>query len=222
MRRAIYTANFGGRDEMHDPRSPQPGTDYICFTDDPELRSDVWDMRVMSKGHDDPCRDAKRYKVLAHEVLEGYDASVWIDCSFRLEGERDVWKVLEDVELGFFPHPSRRCVYEEAKRIQRCRQDHPKRVDRVVREYRELGFPENYGLWKGGIVFRQHIPTVKQFELAWWELICAGSRRDQLSLPVTIWMTGIKPVTLNPRVINLRQMGHRRRRKGVTNDQRGS
>lgn len=172
----------------------------------------------MPRGHDDPCRDAKRYKVLAHEVLPEYDASVWIDCSFRLEGERDVWKVLEEVELGFFPHPSRRCIYEEAKRIKKSGQDHPKRVDRVVQEYRELGFPAGYGLWKGGIVFRQHTETVKRFELEWWRMICSGSRRDQLSLPVVIWSTGITPVTLNPRVINLRQMGHRKRRKEVSND----
>src|SRR5207253_2582285 len=37
----VYTAIFGGYDELHDPCEQLPGVDYVCFTDNPRLKSNV-------------------------------------------------------------------------------------------------------------------------------------------------------------------------------------
>ena len=74
----IYTAIFGGVDKLAEPKCVPPGCDFVCFTN-ADVTSKVWDVRVMNRLHDDPVRDAKRYKVLPHRFLKEYESSVWVD-----------------------------------------------------------------------------------------------------------------------------------------------
>lgn len=44
----VYTAVIGGYDELIEPDVAAASTsDFICFTDDPGLRSDVWHLRLV-------------------------------------------------------------------------------------------------------------------------------------------------------------------------------
>src|SRR2546422_511368 len=68
MRKAVYTFIFGGYDDLKSPAIFTPGWDYICFTDDPTLRSDIWDVRLSPRGSADCELDHKKYAI-KHMIL---------------------------------------------------------------------------------------------------------------------------------------------------------
>ncbi len=41
----VYTAIFGDYDKLRDPRERLPNVQYVCFTDNPRLKSSVWQVR---------------------------------------------------------------------------------------------------------------------------------------------------------------------------------
>ena len=43
MRPIVYTSIYGDYDNLKD--QPDIGADYICFTDNPDLKSDCWEIR---------------------------------------------------------------------------------------------------------------------------------------------------------------------------------
>ncbi len=57
-----------------------PEVEYVCFTDDR-----VCDMAsgTAVTSHFDPCRSAKRFKVLPHLFVDA-ERSIWIDANCRL------------------------------------------------------------------------------------------------------------------------------------------
>ena len=55
-------------------------------------------------------------------------------------------------------------------------------------------------LYMGGAIIRRNVPTVNQFNEAWWAEICRWGQRDQLSLPVVLARfpeLRLKPIELN-------------------------
>src|SRR5690625_7119636 len=43
----VYTCNFGRYESVKPPVVVEPDIRYILFTDDPSLRSDVWEIRIL-------------------------------------------------------------------------------------------------------------------------------------------------------------------------------
>ena len=42
--KCIYTYIIGGYDSVKEPKVVTPGWDYICVTDNPNLKSEVWNI----------------------------------------------------------------------------------------------------------------------------------------------------------------------------------
>jgi Protein of unknown function (DUF616) len=84
-RRVVYTCLFGFSEHFNDFRYRRDGIDFICFTDDPTLRSKFWSMRRVPRRELDPARMAKRIKALPHRSLPEYDWSLYIDNTVRLK-----------------------------------------------------------------------------------------------------------------------------------------
>lgn len=196
MKVAVVTASIGERrPRLRTPLSVRRGVDFICFTDNPELKSDVWKIIHRTRILDDPCRDAKRFKVLIHEHVDA-DASIWIDRHCRLKV--DALGVFDEFteDLSLVRH-YRRCIYHEARACMDRGKDCHRLIKRSISEYRAGGHPPRWGLFWGGIIFRRHNDRTREFADRWWNLIQNGSRRDQLSLPVAIRKT--KGLTLHQR-----------------------
>ena len=87
-KKVIYTSVFGCGEEnnyhLHSPDVDLKGYDFVCFTDNPNFKSDVWDIRIVDKLYDDGARSAKRYKLLPHRFLKEYDVSIWIDIEVKI------------------------------------------------------------------------------------------------------------------------------------------
>lgn len=179
----VYTAIFGGYDELHDPHELLPGVEYVCFTDNPRLKSDVWRICYCPPAGD-PLLQAKRIKILAHEALH-CAVSVWIDGQIELHSlNRAIAWFKTDV--AFMRHPRRNCIYVEANHCKSVRRGDPKRIDDAVARYKAEGHPADYGLWWGGIILRRHTAATRAFNLEWWHEVSTGTSRDQISLPVVL------------------------------------
>lgn len=188
--KAVITCIFGGRDELQEPQFKNPDIDYICWTDNVHLKSDVWDLRYVSAI--DPRLATKEYKIRSHLHTKKYELTLWLDASFSILDLGSVFSALDTCNpnrkpfLGLTRHPQRSCIYKEAARARRARKDHPVRLERVLAEYQEEGHPANWGLFRGGLILRRACDANAQFGEAWHEAVINGSHRDQLSLPVIL------------------------------------
>lgn len=132
-----------------------------------------------------PRLSSKMYKALSHFFDSEW--SVWVDGDIRVSPEKEKELIEElkasDKSIGFFKHPWRDCIYEEAAEIVRLKKDDEARVLPQMARYKAEGYPEHNGLVAGGIVVRHHTEEMKRLNERWFIEICLGSRRDQLSIP---------------------------------------
>jgi len=207
----IYTAIFGGKDELIEPKFTLKGCDFVCFTDQ-DFISDVWLVRKVEPEFEDPVRNARMYKVLPHKYLLEYEISIWIDGNLLLRGDVNelIKKYLKDYNLAIFDHNQhkkrwkklfwvkntedcRDCLYEEAKYLLRIGKDgkykdDPDLMTEQIERYKKEGYPEHNGLAVTMMLIRRHNETdVMQTMEDWWEEIENGSRRDQLSFNYVAW-----------------------------------
>jgi len=207
----IYTAIFGGKDELIEPKFTLKGCDFVCFTDQ-NFTSNVWKVVKVKPEFSDPVRSAKIYKILPHKYFPEYEISVWVDGNMWVRGNvhQLIKKYLKDVNFSAYDHtPYRRfwkkftplkfeeyrdCIYDEAKFILALGEkrgkykDDPQLVKEQVERYRQEGYPKHNGLITGMILLRRHNKEdVIQTMEAWWQEIKNGSCRDQLSFNYVAW-----------------------------------
>jgi hypothetical protein len=212
-KKVIYTSVFGCSEEnnyhLHSPDVDLKGYDFVCFTDNPNFKSDIWDVRIVDKLYDDGARSAKRYKLLPHRFLKEYDVSIWIDIEVKITKDINdlVDGYLSKSNLAILNHELcgrtvtgdlnvRKCVYEEAKFIKWLGDNHPKKqykdnidiINSQVDRYKSEGYPENNGLARTTVIFRNHNEddVIKHSEL-WWDEMKYGSRRDQIGFNYSAW-----------------------------------
>ncbi|WP_375415498.1 glycosyltransferase domain-containing protein [uncultured Bradyrhizobium sp.] len=192
MRRVVYTCLFGHSELFNDFSYDRDGIDFVCFTDDPELRSDFWKIELLPRRVLDPARAAKKIKALAHLYLAQYDCSLYLDNTVRLKAEPkrmfEQYLAPSKSPLVCFRHFERDCVYDEAKAVLSLSYDTPGRVNPQMALYRHLGYPARNGLAKSTLLLRRHQdPALQRVMNVWHEQVLCHSRRDQLSLLPACW-----------------------------------
>ena len=206
-KKVIYTSVFGSEYYLHDPEVKMEDWDFICFTDNPDYKSDIWDVVLTPKIYDG-ARDSKKPKILPHRYFQKYDISVWVDGDIKITANINelVDKYLNDSDYAVFNHELcglsttgnlnvRKCIYEEAKFIKWLGDNHPKKhykdnlnvINNQVDKYRENGYPENNGLARNTILIRRHNTDIIDTMEDWWGEVKYGSKRDQLSFPYVAW-----------------------------------
>lgn len=187
----VYTVITGGYDELNPPACVSPEFDYVCFTDNRDLDTQIWDIRYVENPDGlDSVRLARKYKILCHKFLEEYDFSVYTDGKICVTG--DLCEYMEIYSTGSpmlcFPHFVRECAYEEAKACMEASKDDPEKIISQMEGYKQEGYPANYGLIDSACLVRRHQDTVLQKVLeCWWEEVKTKSRRDQLSIGYACW-----------------------------------
>lgn len=189
MKKIIYTAIFGKTDTLKEPISVSPGWQYICYTDDPELKSDVWEIVVVETQN--PRKTSRYYKTHPPEA----DLTIWIDATFEIKKHNlDKFALSKTEGIWLNSHPQRQCVYEEASIITEKNLDNIDTVTKQIERYRQEGLPEQFGLWRCGIIVRNgNDPLIKKLNELWWEEIEGGSWRDQISFAYACWKLNIAP-----------------------------
>lgn len=197
----IYTSIFGEYDNLVDPTYVDPRYDYICFTDNTNLKSTVWKIIPSIPLYNDPNRCAKKFKILPHRFLSEYEYSIWIDGNIDVISNTDqiLEEYLADANMTLFDHNQnvldpRNCIYEEANAIfylgnrNGKYKDNPKLIQDQMLRYANEKYPPNNGLVTCMIMIRRHNqPDVVNAMEYWWEEIKYGSRRDQLSFNYISW-----------------------------------
>lgn len=192
-RRAVYTVLIG----RYEPLLEQPALascacDRICFTDDPHLVSDSWDVKLLPRpARLDAVRFARRIKILAHEYLPDVEESLYVDNAVLLEAEPErlfAELLPPGADMAVLAHSFRGRLAEEFPAVVEAAKDRRAVVDAQLRHYRAVAADalERQTVWTG-LMLRRHLrPAVQTTMTGWWEEVLRFSRRDQLSLPVVL------------------------------------
>lgn len=192
-KKVIYTCITGDYDDLKDPQYISEGFDYVCFTDNLELKSNIWEIRPLPIGCEELSQVKKqRYvKINPHLLLNEYDISIWTDGCVSLIGDLNelVNSAIEDDISVYVPkHPIRNCIYKEAKAVVEMRKDTSDIVKSQIERYKQEGFPSEYGLLQSNILIRKHNEKdcIRLME-AWFDELKCNSHRDQLSFNYVLW-----------------------------------
>lgn len=193
----VYTANFGNYDQLFNPSIKSDNIDYILFTDNTSLKSNIWNINYINykKINQDPQRAARYYKLNPHIVLKDHDISIWIDSCLSLNNiqiNNIIKENFIDRDIVCYKHPKRICLYEEARVCSALNLDNKGLINNQVNDYIKENFPSNYGLFDTGFMIRKNTKEVNKFNELWWKELSKGSKRDQLSQSYCSWKLRIK------------------------------
>lgn len=209
-KKVIYTAIFGDYNGL----IPQPkvsGFDYVCFTDNPQLKAKPWKtIHVEPKFKNDLTRSNRYIKILPHKFLQDYDVSIYIDGNFWILSNLNklIDKYLLYCNMATFSHvntfpDSRNCIYKEHQAILDLEKkegyfrDDPQIMKKFIDKILSEGYPQNNGLIKGGCLVRRHQEKdVIQVMEDWWYMIEHYSKRDQLSFNYVAWKNNFEFATI--------------------------
>ena len=180
----VYTAVTGEYDEPIIPSYVNKDFDYICFTDNPQLKSDFWTIKLMEEEDIDNIRRVRKYKILPHKYLSEYDYSIWIDTNFEITANLEdyIHKYSKENKLLAIKHEFRDCIYQEAETCINSNKDSSDVITKQIDEYKKEGYPEHNGLIASGILFRNHNDKqVIKVMQDWYNQLENYSYRDQLS-----------------------------------------
>jgi hypothetical protein len=191
----IITSITGGKDQLIDDQV-KGNAKFICYTDDPSLKSDVWEIRPAYDKFKDPRRNSRIHKILIHKYSDA-DITIWIDGNTRFVAPPEVVvdKYLGDYDMAMFKHGGRNCIYDEAMECARLGLDSVETIIEQAKYYEDKEFPKQRGLMSGYFIIRRNNQKTKDLNEAWWADYCRFSRRDQISLMPAVDKVGVR---INP------------------------
>lgn len=191
-----YTCIFGNYEKIKDPKYISSNFDYICFTDNENLKSEKWKIIYVNNLNNIELKKRNRcLKALPHIILSNYEYSIYIDGSLQILDDLNIIKdnICKEHKLYTFKHPVRNCSYQEFFGCLYYKKDDPKRMYEQLLKYFSEGFPFNYGLAETCILCRYHNDDIcKNIMNTWWNEINNHSNRDQLSLYYSLWKNNAK------------------------------
>ena len=199
----VYTALLGGYERLNEqPTAPRSKVPFLCLTDDPKLRSDSWQTRLVTPLFEmDPVRSQRDLKLRPHLHLPEFDFSIYIDNAVLLTETPE--KIFERyaAQPGFsLPrHSFRETVLDEFLEVAKRGFDDPSRVFEQLNHY-SLLYPEvlEQAPYWGGILIRDHRdPEVRAMLDIWFAQVLRYSRRDQLSVNVAFRLAGLTPAVID-------------------------
>ena len=197
----VYTALLNGYEELNEqPVAAESSVDFICFTDDHELRSDSWSLRLVEPLFPTDSARSQRYvKICAHRAIPEYDVSLYIDNSVvlrRLPEEIFAALLPEDRALAAIEHSFRESVRDEFAEVARLGLE----AESVCLEQegcyqaQDPSALDARPLWSGMLLRRHSDPAVARAMELWYAHVLRYSRRDQLSLWFALRSTGVSPL----------------------------
>lgn len=188
----VYTCITGDYDELQ-PVYQEEGIDYICFTNNRNLKSAEWKIIYIEDNNNlGNMLLSREIKIIGHPFLkEKYDISIWIDGSVQVRNSiKDFLKQYCETDkfnMACFKHSVRDCVYEEAVACIVGRKEDKENLLPVLEMLREEKYPAHYGLAECTVLIRRHNNVlVKQAMQLWFELLKKYAKRDQLYFPYVI------------------------------------
>ena len=192
---AVYTAIFEDYDKLNEPKQTENEIDYFCFTDNPSLVSNTWNIILLTSLYRDSRMSARALKILSHKVMMNYDFSVWVDgsCTIMSSIVNFVFNLCEGKNISSFKHSRRDCIYKEARTCQLLGKDEFSIINKQIDWYKSQRYPKNNGLVMTGILVRKNKENdTRTLNEEWWNIVDNYSNRDQLSFNFILWKHNIK------------------------------
>jgi hypothetical protein len=201
-RRCVYTALTGRYETLTEqPVARQSQIPFICFTDDPDLVSETWEIRPLERLFKaDSIRSQRECKLRPHRYLSDFDASLYIDNSVLLKVTPEAIFDAVDLSSGLsLPlHSYRPTIRDEFDRVESQQLDDPARIA----EQREHYAAENPDIltakpfWSAIMVRDHHNQVMIAAMEHWLSHILRYARRDQLSNRFAFDKVGLVPHVL--------------------------
>lgn len=192
----VYTSITGNYDYLKEPLFRDDGIEYVCFTNNCDMKSSVWNIEYVSDDSLDNMYLAKKVKMFPDLYFKDYETSVWVDGKFLIKGDLRTYieKYEKTESMICYPHFARNCIYEEMAECIRARKASRKKILEQSASYFQNGYPINNGLYEMGCIVRNHHDVlIKKLMRDWWQQIEKYSHRDQISFPYVCWKNGFKP-----------------------------
>ena len=191
----IYTAFTGDYDSLKEPEFIDKDARYVCFTQNPDLKSDTWEIIQMEDSTLDDNRIAKQYKVFPNRYFPDFKYSFWLDGTFKIKGSiREYVSKYINSSMLTVVHPERDCIFDEAAASMHFPRYSNYTMSKQVEKYRNEGMPLHYGLPVLGALFRKHDdPEIVSLMNQWWKEIIIFTNQDQLSFSYLMWKNNFHP-----------------------------
>lgn len=200
--RCVYTTLVG----QYEPLNEQPvrhrsNFRFICLTDDPSLRSESWECRLVTPLLPmDPVRSQRELKIRPHVWMPEFSGSLYIDNSVVLkEPPERFFELMGPDQRFLLPfHSFRETVLDEFIEVAHVGLDDEMRLLDQLNHY-TLSHPSVLmeRPWWTAIMVRDHQSAQVRKMLDIWALhVHRYSRRDQLSVNVAFGDAGFHPAAL--------------------------
>ncbi|PHS05615.1 MAG: hypothetical protein COA88_12110 [Kordia sp.] len=200
-RKIIYSALVGGYDNIPVVTVNNSEWEFILFTDFKTDQKEINGWKILPlikeiKG--DPVRTNRWHKINSHLLFENCLCTIYIDCNILIKDNyifnRADNLLANDSFLAMVAHPSRTCIYEEAKACVKIGKDTKTNIQKNIDFLIKENYPKNNGLFENNLIFRNHSSSsMEPFNKLWWSLVENMARRDQLSLSYVLWKLNIQP-----------------------------
>lgn len=192
----VYTAIYGKYDKLTEPLFVNPELDYFAFTDQEIPENSVWKKMDLSSfpqlnGLDDYHR-AKYFKLFPYEFFPDYDFSIWVDGNVKIVADIYPLAIMAgDFSMATYENPHHDCIYTEKRYVVFYNRVNEAAIEKQIRDYRNDGFPEHFGMREFSIIYRNHhdkdcYGMMKE----WWQHCNKYTMRDQISFPFILWKHG--------------------------------
>lgn len=195
VRIAIYTAIFGNYDKVHEPLIQPGNIDYYIITDQEIPPNSLWkpitphdNIKSLSSG------EKNRYvKMHPDEYFSTYKYSIYVDGSISIISDMTplIYEVSK-VGIAVHRHSQRECVYDElivTELFHKITSEEKKNYEEYLEK---INMPRKYGLCECGVIAREHEKDeCKRIMGMWWEMFKNHIKRDQIHLPVVLFMNNI-------------------------------
>jgi|GEM_PF-1636428 len=192
----IYSVVTNNYDSIK-PVKKYEGFDFWLFTDQDNLKVEGWETKVLAKG-ENPIKQQRLLKINSVENTPDYDVTIYMDGNMELIQNPKLF--LDKFYKGGFltcQHPKRSSLKEEGKEILRKKKDMPENIEKTLEFAQKQGYKDDGGLFETMVLVRDKSPDVKDLEEKWAEILSEYSHRDQLSLPIASFVSGVKIHTLS-------------------------
>jgi hypothetical protein len=205
MKKACFCVIIGNYDTLKLPFIVNSEWDYYCITDQ-DITSKFWKIIKIDSALDSKYQS--RYiwthfdKFIDCDIIVKHDANMIIinDLDYLLDF------LTPEIDIVLAKHEKRNCIYDESIAVVNKFPNSKELVNNQMIKYRELGFPENYGLHYQGIRVMRNNEKIRKFNELWWEEISTNCWRDQLSFDFVRWISVNSEFELNIANINFRYL----------------
>lgn len=183
----VYTAIFDSYDLLKTPKVITKGSNYVCYTNNEDLKSDVWEVRYIKNKNLSGVKAARMIKIRFFDYIKD-DLVIWCDASMQIDCDLNEFvKKYHKDSFTLMQHPSRNCVYYEGSACIQLNKDNLETIDKQLKKYYLEGMPKHYGMVQTGMMIRDNKHEVREYCKKWADEVLKHSCRDQLSFNYIQW-----------------------------------